>query len=48
MAVEKASIDMVCQLPEEDLHDLKERIDSRKGLRQLSYMKEDEHGQESV
>ncbi|MCE5280645.1 MAG: DUF362 domain-containing protein [Deltaproteobacteria bacterium] len=40
LAVEQASIDMVYQLPEEELHDLKERIESRKGLRQLSYMKE--------
>jgi len=28
------------KLPEAELHDLKERIESRKGLRQLSYMKE--------
>ncbi len=27
-------------MPETELHDLKERIESRKGLRQLSYMKE--------
>jgi hypothetical protein len=27
-------------LSEPELHDLKERIESRKGLRQLSYMKE--------
>jgi len=40
LAVEQASIDMVYQLPEVELHDLKERIESRKGLRQLSYMKE--------
>jgi len=40
LAVEQASIDMVYQLPETELHDLKERIESRKGLRQLSYMKE--------
>jgi uncharacterized Fe-S center protein len=31
---------MVYKLPEAELHDLKERIESRKGLRQLSYMKE--------
>lgn len=31
---------MVYQLPQAALHDLKERIESRKGLRQLSYMKE--------
>ena len=32
------------QLPEVELHDLKERIESRKGLRQLSYMKEMQMG----
>ena len=40
LAVDQASIDMVYALPEEESHDLKERIESRKGLRQLSYMKE--------
>jgi uncharacterized protein len=40
LAVEQASIDMVYTLPEAELHDLKERIESRKGLRQLSYMRE--------
>ena len=40
LAVEQASIDMVYKLPEAEPHDLKERIESRKGLRQLSYMKE--------
>jgi uncharacterized protein len=40
LAVDQASIDMVYKLPEAELHDLKERIESRKGLRQLSYMKE--------
>ncbi len=40
LAVEQASIDMVYKLPETELHDLKERIESRQGLRQLSYMKE--------
>jgi len=40
LAVEQASIDMVYTLPETELHDLKERIESRKGLRQLSYMNE--------
>jgi uncharacterized Fe-S center protein len=40
LAVEQASIDMVYKLPEAELRDLKERIESRKGLRQLSYMKE--------
>jgi uncharacterized Fe-S center protein len=40
LAVDQASIDIVYKLPEAELHDLKERIESRKGLRQLSYMKE--------
>ncbi|TAL17605.1 DUF362 domain-containing protein [bacterium] len=40
LAVDKASIDLVYKLPEEELHDLRERIESRQGLRQLSYMKE--------
>jgi uncharacterized Fe-S center protein len=40
LAVEKASIDMVYKLPEAELHDRKERIESPKGLRQLLYMKE--------
>jgi len=40
LAIDQASIDMVYQLPEVELHDLRERIESRKGLRQLSYMKE--------
>ena len=40
LAVEQASIDMVYKLPEAELRDLRERIESRKGLRQLSYMKE--------
>jgi uncharacterized Fe-S center protein len=40
LSVEQASIDLVYQLPHDELHDLKERIESRKGLRQLSYMKE--------
>lgn len=40
LAVDQASIDMVYKLPEAELHDLKERIESRQGLRQLSYMKE--------
>lgn len=40
LAVDRASVDQVYQLPEAELHDLKERIESRQGLRQLSYMKE--------
>ena len=37
LAVDQASIDMVYQLPEAELHDLKERIESREGLHQLEY-----------
>lgn len=40
VAVDQASIDQVEALPEEEKHDLHERITSREGLRQLSYMKE--------
>ena len=40
LAIDQASIDMVYKLPKAELHDLKKRIESRKGLRQLSYMKE--------
>lgn len=40
LAIDQASIDMVYKLPEHECRDLKERIESRKGLRQLTYMKE--------
>lgn len=40
LAIEQASIDLVYALPEDEAHDLRERIESRKGLRQLSYMQE--------
>lgn len=40
LAIDQASVDLVYALPEEESHDLKERIESREGLRQLSYMKE--------
>lgn len=40
LAIDQASVDMVFALPEADRHDLQERIESRQGLRQLSYMKE--------
>ena len=40
VAVDQASLDKVYALPEQELHDLKERIESREGLRQISYMKE--------
>lgn len=38
LAIDQASIDLVYQLPEAELHDLKERIESREGLHQLDYM----------
>ena len=46
LAVDQASVDMVYKLPEAELHDLKERIESRQGLRQLSYLKELKMGHE--
>ncbi len=40
LAVDQASIDLVFAMKEEEHHDLVERITTRHGLRQLSYMKE--------
>ncbi len=40
LAADQASIDLVYALKESDHHDLVERIETRHGLRQLSYMKE--------
>ena len=40
LAVDQASVDMIYALPEAQKHDLVERIESRSGLRQLSYMQE--------
>ena len=40
LAIDQASVDMVYAMKEEDRRDLVERIESRHGLRQLSYMKE--------
>ena len=40
LAADQASVDLVYALKEEDHHDLVERIESRHGLRQLTYMKE--------
>lgn len=39
LAVDKASVDMIYAMPEKDRKSLVERIESRSGLRQLSYMK---------
>lgn len=47
LAIDKASVDMVYSLPEAERHDLKERIESREGLRQLEYMKELGMGKDS-
>lgn len=40
LAVDKASVDMIYALPEDVRAHMVERIESRSGLRQLSYMKE--------
>lgn len=40
LAIDQASIDLVYALPAEQRKDLVERIESREGLRQLSYMEE--------
>ena len=40
LAADQASVDLVYALKEEDRHALVHRMESRHGLRQLSYMKE--------
>ncbi len=40
LAIDQACVDIVYAMKEEEHHDLVERIESRHGLRQLSYMKE--------
>ncbi len=40
LAADQASVDMIAAMKEEHHHDLIERIESRHGYRQLSYMKE--------
>ena len=40
LAIDQASVDMIYAMTEEEHHDLVERIETRHGLRQLSYMKE--------
>lgn len=40
LVIDQASVDLVYAMKEEDHHDLVERIETRHGLRQLSYMKE--------
>ena len=44
LAVDQACVDLVYALPEESHHDLVERMETRHGLRQLSYMKEMQMG----
>jgi uncharacterized Fe-S center protein len=39
LAIDKASIDLVYALPENQRHDMVERIETRSGLHQLEYMK---------
>lgn len=40
LAIDQASVDIVYAMAEDEHHDLVERIETRHGLRQLSYMKE--------
>ena len=40
LAVDKCSVDLIYAMREEDRHALVERMETRKGLRQLSYMEE--------
>jgi len=40
LAADQASVDLVYALKPEDGHDLVQRMETRHGLRQLSYMKE--------
>lgn len=40
LAADQACVDLVYAMKEEDHHDLVERMETRHGLRQLSYMKE--------
>ena len=40
LAIDQASVDLVYGRPAAERHDLVERIESRRGLRQLTYMKE--------
>ena len=40
LAIDQACVDIVYAMTEQEHHDLVERIETRHGLRQLSYMKE--------
>ena len=44
LAIDQACVDLIYALPEESHHDLIERMESRHGLRQLTYMKEMQMG----
>lgn len=46
LAVDQASVDMIYALPDAQKRDMVERIESRSGLRQLTYMKELHMGSE--
>lgn len=47
LAIDKASVDMIYALPEDVRAHMVERIESRSGLRQLSYMKEMKMGNDT-
>ena len=40
LAIDQACVDIIYAMKEEEHHDMVHRIESRHGLRQLSYMKE--------
>ena len=40
LAIDQACVDIIYAMTAEEHHDMLERIESRHGLRQLSYMKE--------
>ena len=40
LALDQACIDLLYKLPADELHDLKERIETREGLHQLDYAEE--------
>ena len=47
MAIDKASVDIIYNMKNNAGKDLIERIESRQGLRQLSYMKEMKMGNDN-
>jgi len=48
LAVDQASIDVVYKIPEAELHELREPIESRKGLCRLSWHERDEDGRRGI